>query len=127
VADFVIEQWAQLQKQEEQQEPSLPIASSTSDEAVATVAFLLSDETWSMLGEMPKNSFTKIYGRNMGSQKRPRVMGRLLYDELRRCDQEAVTRIFVEGCSTKGYGAAVMNRLNKAAGNQRIDLDPTGN
>ncbi|WP_047150773.1 L-threonylcarbamoyladenylate synthase [Aneurinibacillus tyrosinisolvens] len=43
-----------------------------------------------------------------------------LYDVLRRFDEEKVDLIFAETFLENGVGAAVMNRLNKAAGGKRL-------
>jgi len=111
IAAFVQQQW--VQDREEMKK--------TEGQAAAT-AYLLSDETWNLLPEVnPQDKY--IYGRKMGSIQRPREMGRILYDELRRCDQEKVGKIFIEGCRNEGYGMAVMNRLVKAAANNIIDLE----
>jgi L-threonylcarbamoyladenylate synthase len=38
-----------------------------------------------------------------------------LFDLLRRCDEIGLEEVFVEGVSEEGLGAAIMNRLKKAA------------
>ncbi|MEL7623195.1 MAG: peptide chain release factor N(5)-glutamine methyltransferase [Clostridiales bacterium] len=93
------------------------------------IGLLLSEETWRLLlgrALQPEKDEELYYCRKMGSHSRPREMGALLYDALRACDQEGVGRIFVEACSAKGRGAAVMNRLLKAAGNRIWRLDKEG-
>ena len=45
-----------------------------------------------------------------------------LYKVLRECDDEGVEYILSESFSDKGIGAAVMNRLIKAAGHKIIDV-----
>ena len=51
-----------------------------------------------------------------GSLSDPLSIARGLYDALRRFDEAGVTYIVAEGCAEEGIGAAVMNRLRKAAG-----------
>ena len=48
--------------------------------------------------------------------------GHRLYSILRSFDDENVERIYSESFTTDGFGAAVMNRLLKAAGHQKIEL-----
>lgn len=93
------------------------------------IGLLLSEETWRILlgrALQPEKDEELYFCRKMGSHSRPREMGALLYDALRACDQEDVGRIFIEACSAKGRGAAVMNRLLKAAGNRIWRLDKEG-
>lgn len=58
---------------------------------------------------------------SLGSVCALKEAAHLLYDALRRCDEEEVTYIVAEACSTQGIGLAVMNRLSKAAGHRIID------
>jgi putative protein kinase ArgK-like GTPase of G3E family len=92
---------------------------------------LLSKETWQLLAEqgvVPMGQGTRLADqaicccRDMGSRERPREMGTLLYDALRACDSEGADRIFVEACSAEGQGAAVLNRLRKAASDEFMVL-----
>ena len=90
-------------------------------------ALLLCQETWHILennGLEPEKD-GRFYCRDMGSRDRPGEMGSRLYDALRACDSEGAGFIYVEACSAEGQGAAVMNRLRKAAGNRIIRL-PNG-
>jgi L-threonylcarbamoyladenylate synthase len=85
---------------------------------------LLSEETWLILagkGIQPEDQ-EAYYCRDMGSHDRPREMGTLLYEALRACDREGTDRIYVEACSPEGQGAAVLNRLRKAAGSIFIQV-----
>jgi L-threonylcarbamoyladenylate synthase len=85
---------------------------------------LLSVETWrylAMTGIQPEDQ-DFYYRREMGSHDQPREMGALLYEALRACDREGMERIYVEACSPEGQGAAVLNRLRKAAGNVFIQV-----
>jgi L-threonylcarbamoyladenylate synthase len=45
-----------------------------------------------------------------------------LYDLLRQCDALGVDRIIIEGVNEKGIGAAIKNRLSKAAGGNVIHV-----
>ncbi|RKD23050.1 threonylcarbamoyl-AMP synthase [Ammoniphilus oxalaticus] len=55
-----------------------------------------------------------------GSRHDLASVARGLYDALRSFDQQQVEFILAESFPTTGVGAAIMNRLNKAAGNQVI-------
>ncbi len=106
----------------------LPLLKEAGEEQRKT-GLLLSEETWRLLlgrALQPEKETELYYCRKMGSHSRPREMGVLLYDALRACDKEDVGHIFVEACSAKGRGAAVMNRLQKAAGNRIWRLDKEG-
>lgn len=87
------------------------------------IGLLLTEETWDILNKDRANWHEDFYCRSMGSFHHPKDMGRLLYDELRRCDQEGIRHIYIEACSRQGSGAAVMNRLVKASGNHVVDVD----
>ncbi|GAB6927600.1 L-threonylcarbamoyladenylate synthase [Paenibacillus sp. JCM 10914] len=58
---------------------------------------------------------------SLGSLAAPEEAARRLYAGLRRFDEEGVTFIVAEACPEQGLGAAVMNRLLKAAGHHIID------
>ena len=88
--------------------------------------FLLSDETWETLEawEAPESPVSPWFCRNMGSCNKPREMALRLYDALRACDRADARRIYAEACMADGQGAAVLDRLRKAAGNRVIVLTP---
>ncbi|TCZ69355.1 hypothetical protein E0485_23800 [Paenibacillus albiflavus] len=52
-----------------------------------------------------------------GSLDEPQTIAQGLFAALRQFDQDGVTFILAESCSEQGIGAAIMNRLRKAAGN----------
>ena len=83
------------------------------------VGLLLSEDTWAVLADkgisVRDADFRRHFYRDMGSRSKPEVMGRRLYDSLRACDREAVSHIYAEACTDEGRGAAVLNRLGKAA------------
>ena len=60
--------------------------------------------------------------KNVGSAKDSNEIASNLYKILRECDDEGVEFILSESFSDKGIGAAVMNRLIKAAGHKIIDV-----
>lgn len=60
---------------------------------------------------------------SLGSLAAPEEAARRLYAGLRRFDEEGATFLLAESCPEKGLGAAVMNRLLKAAGHHVIDAD----
>ena len=60
--------------------------------------------------------------KNVGSAKDSNEIASNLYKILRECDDEGVDFILSESFSDKGIGAAVMNRLIKAAGHKILDV-----
>lgn len=58
---------------------------------------------------------------SLGSLSSPEEGARSLYAALRRFDEAGATYILAEACSYTGLGAAIMNRLMKAAGGSVID------
>lgn len=55
----------------------------------------------------------------LGSKNRPEEVARNLFEGLRLCDERGMDLILAEGVDAGGLGTAIMNRLQKAAG-QRI-------
>ena len=60
--------------------------------------------------------------KNIGSTSHPEDIASNLYRILRECDDEEVTFIASESFDDKGIGAAIMNRLIKAAGHKIINV-----
>lgn len=60
---------------------------------------------------------------SLGSLAAPEEAARRLYAGLRRFDEEGATFILAEACPEQGLGAAVMNRLLKAAGHHIIHVN----
>ncbi|AIQ32760.1 translation factor [Paenibacillus sp. FSL P4-0081] len=58
---------------------------------------------------------------SLGSLASPEEAARSLYAALRRFDEAGATYILAEACPVTGLGAAIMNRLMKAAGEAVID------
>ncbi len=58
-----------------------------------------------------------------GREAEPDTFAYGLYEALRRFDEAGATYILAEGVSEEGIGAAVMNRLRKAAGGRMVRLD----
>lgn len=56
----------------------------------------------------------------LGHKDSKREMAKNLYDVLRRCDDENLSYIYIEGVDENGFGSAVMNRMKKAAGGKII-------
>jgi L-threonylcarbamoyladenylate synthase len=86
------------------------------------VGFLLTTETEAILKQLetgPESQYVRV----LGSQNRPEEVGGKLYDELRRCDLEGIQTVFVEAYSTQGMGAALMNRLIKASGQNPLNVN----
>ncbi|HZK54618.1 MAG TPA: L-threonylcarbamoyladenylate synthase [Desulfosporosinus sp.] len=59
----------------------------------------------------------------LGSKNRPEEIARNLFEGLRLCDERGMDLILAEGVDAGGLGTAIMNRLQKAAG-QRIVYIP---
>lgn len=60
--------------------------------------------------------------KDVGSKEDSLQIASNLYKVLRECDDEGVKVILSESFSSQGIGAAVMNRLIKAAGHQILDV-----
>jgi L-threonylcarbamoyladenylate synthase len=58
---------------------------------------------------------------SLGPLASPEEAARSLYAALRRFDEAGATYILAEACPEAGLGAAIMNRLMKAAGESVID------
>lgn len=58
-----------------------------------------------------------------GRLSEPQTIAQGLFAALRRFDQDDVTYILAESCPEQGIGAAVMNRLRKAAGGRILQVD----
>ncbi|PZD97886.1 threonylcarbamoyl-AMP synthase [Paenibacillus sambharensis] len=58
----------------------------------------------------------------LGSLGRPADAARTLYDALRTFDKLGIEEIWAEACPQEGIGAALMNRLTKAAGGRLIQV-----
>ncbi len=59
---------------------------------------------------------------SLGEQANAEQMGEYLYDALRRCDQTDATLILAMAIEKNGVGTAIMNRLEKAAGEKWFRL-----
>lgn len=59
---------------------------------------------------------------DMGPQGCPDIIAGRIYELLRFCDRLSPGSIFIEGVTEQGIGAAVINRLRKAAGGNIIDV-----
>lgn len=68
------------------------------------------------------NMYDGLTVKDVGSKENSLEIASNLYKVLRECDDENVTRIYSESFSDKGIGAAVMNRLIKAAGHSIEDV-----
>lgn len=59
----------------------------------------------------------------LGSFDRPQEVAARLFAGLRLCDRQRLDLILTEGIEEEGLGAAVMNRMVKAAGHQLVELN----
>lgn len=82
-------------------------AAEASGERTAVLAF--AEHTADYVGQ-------RVY--SLGSLDTLQEAGQRLYGVLRRCDEDGISFILAETCPSCGLGAAVMNRLLKAAGHQ---------
>jgi L-threonylcarbamoyladenylate synthase len=82
------------------------------------LGFVLTDETYVEYGEALRDC-TVI---RMGPGERPEIIAAQLFDILRRLDELSLDAVYIEFVSESGIGAAVMNRLYKAAGKRRDEL-----
>lgn len=57
---------------------------------------------------------------DLGPRNQPEIAAERLYDLLRDCDQLAAEQIYIEGIENSGIGAAVQNRVYKAAGGKVV-------
>jgi len=58
----------------------------------------------------------------LGSKDRPEEVASSMFEGLRLCDEQGVDLILAEGVEEGGIGTAIMNRLQKAAGNQILHI-----
>ncbi len=72
--------------------------------------------------EETKDRYENAVVKSMGSRKDELSISRHLYSVLRAFDEEGVSRIFSESFDTPVLGTAIMNRLEKAAGHQILEV-----
>lgn len=72
--------------------------------------------------EETKDRYVGAIVKSMGSRKDELSISRHLYSVLRAFDEEGVSRIFSESFDTPMLGTAIMNRLEKAAGHQILEV-----
>ena len=68
------------------------------------------------------NKFNKGNIMSLGSEKDLNQIAKNLFEALRKCDDLGVEYILCQGFEEKGVGLAIMNRLNKAAGSDIIEV-----
>lgn len=76
------------------------------------VGLMLSEETAALLGELPSEVSVRI----LGSRSQPETLAHELFDALRWFDEQPAEVIYTERFPDEQIGAALMNRLQKAAG-----------
>ncbi|NLZ33511.1 L-threonylcarbamoyladenylate synthase [Clostridium isatidis] len=69
-----------------------------------------------------KNKFNKGKVISLGSEKNLEEIARNLFESLRTCDDLGADLILCQSFEEKGVGVAIMNRLNKAAGFDIIEV-----
>ena len=80
-------------------------------------------KTGVMATEETKDLYKADIVLSLGSREKPEEIGANLFKYLRKFDFLGAERVYSEVFSEEGEGMAIMNRLNKAAGYQVIDLD----
>ncbi|OCB00760.1 L-threonylcarbamoyladenylate synthase [Clostridium beijerinckii] len=68
------------------------------------------------------DEYTEGTGIVLGSLSNLSTVARSLFEALRKCDDLGADLVFAEGYEEKGVGVAIMNRLNKAAGFDIINV-----
>ena len=68
------------------------------------------------------NLFNDVDVISLGSEKDLNNIAKNLFEALRRCDDLSVDYILCQGFEEHGVGLAIMNRLNKAAGYNIINV-----
>ncbi len=58
----------------------------------------------------------------LGKESTMETVGARLFEGLRLCDEQEINLVLAEGMAEQGLGAAIMNRMVKAAGGQLIHL-----
>jgi L-threonylcarbamoyladenylate synthase len=81
------------------------------------VALLLSEET----GREIQGRVTPCYFEILGSKNNLYLVAHRLFSSLRQSDRHGADIVLIESFPDQGVGAAVMNRIRKAAGNQVIN------
>lgn len=80
---------------------------------------LLSKKNDKKIGLMVFDNDKKLYNNKdvvyMGDKNDLSYMGKILFDSLRKMDENGVELIIVRGVEEEGYGLSIMNRLKKAA------------
>ena len=90
---------------------------------LAAADMLSGKKTGVMATEETKDLYKADIILSLGSRERPEEIGANLFKILRKFDFLGAERVYSEVFSEEGEGMAIMNRLNKAAGYQTIDLD----
>ncbi|WP_373232148.1 L-threonylcarbamoyladenylate synthase [Cohnella sp.] len=99
-----------------------------SDEQIAVVQekIVEAKRRGSMVGVLSCTEHTVYYEADFvfdcGSRNHPELAAHSLYGILRECDERGLDFIIAEGYPEQGIGAALMNRLRKAAGGHEITV-----
>ena len=83
-------------------------------------------KTGVMATEETKNLYHADIILSLGSRERPEEIGANLFKLLRKFDFLGAEKVYSEVFSEEGEGMAIMNRLNKAAGYQMIEVKKAG-
>lgn len=89
------------------------------DSFIKEVNKLLLENESKKIGLMVFDNDKKLYNNKdviyMGEKEDLSYMGKILFDSLRKMDENGVELIIVRGVEEEGYGLSIMNRLKKAA------------
>lgn len=90
---------------------------------LAALDMLSGKKTGVMATEETKGLYKADIVLSLGSRERPEEIGANLFKLLRKFDFLGAEKVYSEVFSEEGEGMAIMNRLNKAAGYQMIEVD----
>ncbi|MDN4492104.1 L-threonylcarbamoyladenylate synthase [Ureibacillus aquaedulcis] len=99
--------------------PDAPVQLIESDRAIVSNAILKLRKEGAKIALLAPLSFESLgadYFFPYGDEGDKEMMSTKLYDDLRACDKTDATIILATTTTTEGVGAAIMNRLEKAAG-----------
>lgn len=99
--------------------PNAPVYLIESDKETVKKAIAKLQNDGHKVALLAPSTFTELgaeYYFAFGNEDDQEEMGAKLYDDLRACDKTDATIILATTTSTEGVGAAIMNRLEKAAG-----------
>nr|WP_106783513.1 L-threonylcarbamoyladenylate synthase [Lysinibacillus timonensis] len=101
--------------------PNAPVYLIEQDKTKIKIAIDELHQSGEVVALLAPSNFTELkpdYFFSFGEEGNKEEIGAKLYDDLRSCDKTNATIILATATSTEGVGAAIMNRLEKAAGHK---------